>query len=171
MKYMKEFKEHLRQESTDFYHTGLQWKEERSKLASYLDGSISRLNNVQGKLEKKPNNLIKYNAIIQEQRKDGIIEYAQNKATGRIFYMPYQKAVIQEDSESTKLRTAFNASAKEYGSLYDCLYIGPPLQSLILNVILQNKFQSVCLTGDIKQAFLQIRVDTKDRDVSISIGY
>ena len=119
------------------------------------------------KLGKKPNDLIKYNAIIQEQLKDGVIDYAPNKPTGkRIFYMLH-RAVIKEDSETTKTRIVFDASAKEYGSpsLNDCLHIGPPLQPLLLNVILQNRLQPVCLTGDIKQAFLQIRVDNKDRDV------
>ena len=119
------------------------------------------------KLEKKPNDLIKDNAIIQEQLKDGIIEYAPNKPTGkRIFYMPY-RAVIKEHSKTTKLRIVFDASAKEYGStsLNDSIHIGPPLLPLPLNVILQNRQQPVCLTGDIKKAILQIRVDNKDRDV------
>ncbi|XP_065654634.1 uncharacterized protein LOC136081261 [Hydra vulgaris] len=163
----EEFKEQLQQDSTGFYHTGLPWKEECSKLVSYSDGCISRLHSLLRKLEKKPNDLIKYNAIIQEQLKDGIIEYAPNKPTGkRMFYMPH-RAVIKEDSETTKLRIVFDASAKEYGSpsFNDCLHIGPPLQPLLLNVILQNRFHPACLTGDIKQAFLQIRVDNKDRDV------
>ena len=140
---------------------------ERGKLASYSDGSISRFLSLLRKLEKKPNDLMKYNAIIQEQLKDGIIEYAPNKPTGkRKSYMPH-RAVIKEDSKTTKLRIVFDASAKEYGSpsLNDCLHISPPLQPLLLNVILQNRLQPVCLTEDIKQAFLQIRVDNKDRDV------
>ncbi|XP_065642479.1 uncharacterized protein LOC136074106 [Hydra vulgaris] len=80
--------------------------------------------------------------------------------------MPH-RAVIKEDSETTKLRTVFDASAKECGSpsLNDCLHTDPSLQLLLLNVILQNRLQPVCLTGDIKQAFQQIRVDNKDCDV------
>ncbi|XP_065672041.1 uncharacterized protein LOC136089876 [Hydra vulgaris] len=163
----EEFKEQLQQDSTGFYHTGLPRKWECSKLESYSDGSISRLHSLLRKLEKKPNDLIKYNNIIQVQLKDGIIEYAPNKPTGkRIFYTPH-RAVIKENSKTIKLRIVFDASAKEYGSpsLNEFLHISPPLQPLLLNVILQNRLQLVCLTEDIKQAFLQIRVDNKDRDV------
>ncbi|XP_065642214.1 HAUS augmin-like complex subunit 3 [Hydra vulgaris] len=129
------------------------------EISSYTEGSISRLYNLLRKLEKKPNDFIKYNHIIQKQVKNGIIEHAPFKPTGKtIFYMPH-RAVIKEDSETTKLKVVFDASAKEHGSpsLNDCLHIGPPLP-LLLNIILQNRLQPVCLTGDIKQAFLQIRL-------------
>ncbi|XP_065665396.1 uncharacterized protein LOC136086831 [Hydra vulgaris] len=163
----EEFKEKLRKDSTDFYHARLPWKKKRLKLASYSDGSISRLHSVLKKLEKKPNNLIKYNAIIQEQIKDGIIEYAPNKPTGkRIFYMPH-RAVVKEDPETTKLRIVFDALAKEYGStsLNDCLHILSAITTLTTQCYLKNRWQPVRLTRDIKQALLQIRANTKDCDV------
>ena len=48
----EEFEEQLQQDSTGFYHTGLPWKVECSKLTSYSDGSISRLHSLLRKLEK-----------------------------------------------------------------------------------------------------------------------
>ena len=110
----EEFKEQLQQDSTCFYYVELPWKEERSKLASSSARSISRLHSVLRKLEKKPNDLIKYDAIIQVQLKDGIIEYAPNKPTGKgLFYMSHQ-AVIKDDSETTKLKIVFDESTKKY---------------------------------------------------------
>ena len=56
-------------------------------------------------------------------------------------------------------------------SLNDCLKKGPPLQPLILDVLLRNCMSLNCITGDIKKAFLQIKVDPADRDVQRLFWY
>ena len=50
-------------------------------------------------------------------------------------------------------------------SLNDCLETGPPLQNLLWDVIVRNRMKPIALTGDMKQAFLQIRIRPEDRDV------
>ena len=62
----------------------------------------------------------------------------------------------------------FDASSKpdeESPSLNDCLETGPPLQRKIWNILVRNRMRPVTVTGDIKQAFLQIRIRKEDRDV------
>ena len=74
---------------------------------------------------------------------------------------------MREGAESTKLRIVYDASAKPNSSspsLNECLEVGPPLQNLIWDVAIRNRLRPVALTGDIKQAFLQIRIREKDRD-------
>jgi hypothetical protein len=59
------------------------------------------------------------------------------------------------------------ASAKESGSrpsLNDCPHPGPPLQNLLWDVLVRSRFHPILLTGDLKQAFLQIRIKAEDRD-------
>ena len=80
---------------------------------------------------KKTGRLDEYDAIIQDQLKEGIVEKAEMPPTGREFYIPH-KAVVRENAETTKMRIVYDASAKANDSapsLNDCLEIGPPLQN------------------------------------------
>ena len=46
----------------------------------------------------------------------------------------------------------------------EILEIGPPLQNLLWDILLRCRIRPVMLCGDMKQAFLQIRVREEDRD-------
>lgn len=50
-------------------------------------------------------------------------------------------------------------------SLNDCLYAGPPLQNRLWNVFVRMRFHPVLVTGDLKQAFVQVRIKKQERDV------
>ena len=85
---------------------------------------------------------------------------------GREFYIPH-KAVVRENAESTKIRIVYDASARantSVPSINECLEIGPPLQNHLWNVLVRSRFYPVAIAGDLKQAFLQIRVRREDRD-------
>ena len=53
----------------------------------------------------------------------------------------------------------------ETPSLNDHLETGLPLQNKLWSVLVRNRFQPVALAGDLKQAFLQVRIREEDRDV------
>ena len=60
-----------------------------------------------------------------------------------------------------------NASARENSgsaSLNDCLETGPALQNSLWEILIRNRMKPIAVTGDIKQAFLQIRIREDDRD-------
>ena len=81
-------------------------------------------------------------------------------------YLPH-KAVIREAAQSTKMLIVFDALAKgNQGSpsLNDCLETGPPLQNVLWSVLIRNRLKPDALCGDIKQAFLQVRIREADRD-------
>ena len=62
----------------------------------------------------------------------------------------------------------FDASARaddKSPSLNDCLETGPPLQNKIWDILTRSRLQPVTVSGDVKQAFLQIRIREEDRDV------
>ena len=66
-----------------------------------------------------------YDAIIQNQLEEGIVEKAEMAATGMELYIPH-KAVVRENAESTKLRIVYDASARgndSAPSLNDCLEV------------------------------------------------
>ena len=107
-----------------------------------------------------------YDAIIREQLAEGIVEPAGEQVVGREFYIPH-KPVIRETAESTKLCVVYDASACAHDkapSLNDCLHAGQPLQNQLWAVLVRAQFQPVLTTGDMKQAFLQVRIREEDRD-------
>jgi hypothetical protein len=85
-------------------------------------GSICRLQSLERRLQRK--DLIEdYNTVIEQQKQQGIVEPANNEATGKIFYLPH-KEVVRESAQSTKLRVVYDASAKASPaspSLNECL--------------------------------------------------
>ena len=94
------------------------------------------------------------------------MERVTNLPVGQEFYIPH-KAIMRESAESTKLRVVYDASAHAHDrapSLNDCLHAGPPLQNLLWSVLARNRFHRVAIQGDIKQAFLQVRIREADRD-------
>ena len=128
--------------------------------------SLKRLKNLVRKLEMQ-GELERYNDIIQTQLSQGIVQRADEVVQdGREFYIPH-KAVLRENAESTKIRIVYDASARANASapsLNECLEIGLPLQDQLWNVLIRNRFYPVAIAGDLKQAFLQIRVRREDRD-------
>ena len=118
------------------------------------------------KLERKPELFQQYYEISKEQEEQGIIEKVAQEPEGREFYLPH-KLVVRESAESTNVRIVYDASAKANDdslSLNDCLETGLPLQNLVWNILVRNRFKPVALAADLKQAFLQIRIQKKDRD-------
>ncbi|KAK3748481.1 hypothetical protein QZH41_017559 [Actinostola sp. cb2023] len=154
-----EFKEQLVRSPEGWYETGLPWKGNHPILHNNEAGSLRRLHSLERKLEKQ-GLTEKYHNIIQEQLEAGIVERVTDPPNGREFYIPH-KAVVREAAESTKLRVVYDASARAYdnaASLNECLNPGPPLQNQLWNVLVRARFHPVAITGDIKQAFLQVRI-------------
>jgi hypothetical protein len=111
---------------------------------------------------------------MEEQLREGILEPVPPKQTGEVVhYIPHQP-VIREDAESTKLRIVYDCSAKadpQLPSLNDCLEKGPSLQPLLFDILLRNRLRSNCITGDLKKAFLQVRVNEEHRDAQRMLWY
>ena len=161
----KEFQEQLRRSPDGWYETTLPWKGNHPPLPNNKSGSLRRLDSLARKLEKS-GYLERYNEVIKDQLEKGIVERAEEIPKGREFYIPH-KPVVRESAESTKLRIVYDASARaseNSPSLNECLNPGPPLQNQLWNVLVRARFHPVLITGDLKQAFLQVRIQEMDRD-------
>ena len=162
----QEFQEQLERKPDGSYQTSLLWKPGHPPLNNNKSGSISRLKNLVRKLQRQPKEFEQYDEIIQAQLAEGIIEKAPEDVKGNEFYIPH-KAVFNQDSETTKMRIVYDASAKPTSSspsLNECLETGPSLQNLLWNVLIRNRFSPIALCGDIKKAFLQVHIKEEDRD-------
>ena len=160
-----EFLEQLHRSPEGWYETGLPWKGDHPPLPSNKANSLKRLGSLVQRL-KKTEKLNAYDSIIQDQLKTGVVEEAEQPATGKEFYLPH-RAVMRESAESTKIRIVYDASTKTdtQPSLNECLEIGPPLQNQLFKVLVRGRFHPVVLAGDICKAFLQVRIRPEDRDV------
>lgn len=90
----EEFLEQLSRSPEGWYETGLPWKGDHPLLPSNKSGSLKRLGSLVQRL-KKTGRLDDYDAIMQEQLNEGIIEEAEMPATQREFYISH-KAVVRE---------------------------------------------------------------------------
>ena len=162
----KEFKDQLQRHPEGFCETSLIWKVGHPSLDNNKAGSLFRLKSLLGKLKEDPEKFEQYDNIIKEQLAEGVIERVTSQPNGKKYYIPH-KLVIRENAESTKMRIVYDASAKSNCSsplLSECLETGPALQNPLWSVLVRNRFFPVALCGDIKQAFLQVRIKEEDRD-------
>ena len=169
----KNFKGSLQRLDDGTYSTKLPWKEDHVDLPTNKTLAVARLHSTTRRLEKLQK-LEEYHEVMEAQIKEGILESIPEEPSGQIVhYVPHQP-VIREDAESTKMRIVYDCSARsspEDPSLNDCLEKGPPLQPLILDILLRNRMLPLCITGDIKKAFLQIKLDPADRDAQRLFWY
>ncbi|CAC5354890.1 unnamed protein product [Mytilus coruscus] len=124
------------------YQVAWPWKEKLQELPDNREFAYERLKSIIQKMKNNPDLLSKYDEIIQDQCRKGIIEKVSNQCsnkTGIKHYIPHH-AVVDPTKPTTKIRIVYDASAKskqEDKSLNDCLHRGPVmLQDLcgLLNI-------------------------------------
>ena len=72
--------------------------------------------------------------------------------------------VIRMEKSTTKVRIVFDCSAKTDGvSLNDIIDPGPKLQRELFDVLLRFRRYTVALACDIKEMYLQVAIEEKDR--------
>ena len=90
-----------------------------------------------------------------------------------VHYIPHH-AVFKKNVETTKLRIVYDCSSKESNdvpSLNDCLETGSPLHPKLFDILVRNRFKRFLITGDVQKAFLQVRIDERNRDVQRILWY
>jgi hypothetical protein len=115
--------------------------------------------------------------IYEEQMLDHVVKEQVERApttensTG-VFYLPHL-AVKKERCGKIKWRIVFDASSSEGNSpsLNEVLEMGPNLLPEVLATLLRFRGYPVAIIGDIQQAFLQLSLDWKDRDLTRFLWY
>ena len=89
-----------------------------------------------------------------------------------VFYLPHH-AVKKERRGKIKWRIVFDASFRDYKrpSLNDVLEMSPNLIHEVLATLLRFRRHPVAIIGDILQAFLQLSLDRKNRDITRFLWY
>ena len=129
--------------------------------------SFKRLKSLLHRLHQDPELLYRYDNVIKDQLKQGIIEPCTDliPALGTCHYLPHH-AVVRQNSSTTKVRIVYDASARAANtpSLNDCLQKGPKFNQLVFDILLCFRTFSVAITADLEKAFLQISAAEHDRD-------
>ncbi|XP_044165345.1 uncharacterized protein LOC122949316 [Acropora millepora] len=148
------------------YSVKLPWKEGHPDLPTNYATSMRRLKSQVARLEREPEILAEYAAIIEEQLHSGVIErVVELEAAPKVHHLPHQ-AVVRKEATTTKVRIVYDASSKSTtgASLNDCLHVGLSLNPLLFNILLRFRENRIVLVGDIEKAFLNVGVDKRDRD-------
>ena len=97
--------------------------------------------------------LKEYDAIIQDQVKQGVVEVITDPTPTddrAVHYFPHH-TVVRQDKANTMIGIAYDASAKTTGpSLNDCLYTGPKFDQRIMDILLRFQTLRIALTADIE---------------------
>ena len=110
---------------------------------------------------KRSNLLCSYDEFIQDQLAKGVVERVTEPAAGVKLYLPH-KAVVRKSAATTKLRIVYDASVTIANRMSGG---GASSPNHIWQVLVRGRFHPVAVTGDLKQAFLQVRIRKEDRDV------
>ena len=162
----------------DFYKGNLTFDGKRYKvklpLKTHYESSPdnysiakSRLIGLQKQLNLNPELREKYDAVIKTYLDENILEEVKDDKTfDNVHYLP-RRAVIKNERDTTKIRVAFDASAKspKQPSLNDILYRGPCLLPLVLDILLRFRISETAVVADIQQGFLQISIAETHRNL------
>ena len=144
------------------YWVKLPWHEDKlARVNSNHHVALKVLDRVVNNLEKK--GLYKnYLEVFAEQEREGIIEpfFCPPSRYGRHVWILHRPVFKDETTTTTKIQPVFNCSLKVGGgvSLNEAAYPGVNLTGDMLNLTLLFRTNKYTLLGDIRKAFLMIRL-------------
>ena len=159
------------------YHVKWPWiTEKRDILPSNYQVALNRFQSLTKRLEHHPDLLQGYHDTISSQIANGIIERvpADQIQTDHVtHYLPHHP-IIKKSSATTKLRIVYDASSKasKYDvSLNECLFRGPVILPDLTMMLIRFRTKPVVIISDVEKAFLQVALQTSDRDVTRFLWY
>lgn len=129
--------------------------------------ALQRFRSLELRLKKNEELCHQYVEFMRDYVTAGHMELVplQQRENPHSYYIPHH-CVLRPESQTTKLRVVFNASAQTPvgTSLNESMYVGPKLQPDIQVVLLRARLWKYLFITDIKQMYRQILVHEDDRD-------
>lgn len=145
------------------YEAGLLWRTDAEIMPNNKKQALSRLHNLENKLDKNINLKTEYTKQIDHLIKANYAERVDAPATSpRTWYLPHFSVIHPQKG---KVRLVFDAAAKYGGkSLNDALLAGPDFLQSLFGVLIRFREGRIAVVADIKEMFLQIKIIDSDRD-------
>uniref|UniRef100_A0A182NPV1 DUF5641 domain-containing protein n=1 Tax=Anopheles dirus TaxID=7168 RepID=A0A182NPV1_9DIPT len=139
---------------------------EHEPLGDSKQCATKRFLQLERRMKRDPSLGREYAAVIADYKHQGFLKKISVDETGddtqQSFYLPHHP-VLKATSTTTKVRPVFDGSAKTSNgvSLNEALLKGPVIQDSLLDLLLRFRMKAVALVADIKQMYLQVKVDPK----------
>jgi hypothetical protein len=144
---------------------GLPFKTPNPIIGDSKSQALHRLRHLEVRLAKDNNLRTKYVDFMQDYLDSNHMELVpiQQRSTPHHYYIPHHY-ILRPDSQTTKLRVVFDASAKSSAgiSLNDCLHTGQKLQADLSHILMRSRLHKILFTADIKQMYRQILISDAD---------
>ena len=152
------------------YQVTWPWKGDDICLPDNFKLAMGRLRSLVHRFKSEETLLYKYDEIIQQQLQLGIIEEMDTSlpTDTNKHYLPHHP-ILTPSKSTTKIRIVYDASSKLKNgdnSLNECLYRGPVILPDLCGLLLRFRIYRVAVLADIEKAFLQLRIQQKDQDVT-----
>ena len=147
------------------YRVAVPWKDDKPELPDTKPMALSRLRSTERNLKKDNRGAEEYKATIQAYVEKGCLRKvpSDEQLPNNVWYLPHFP-VVRVDKATTKVRIVFDCAAKCNGiSLNDMIHAGPKLLQGFFNVLVRFRRNSVGITCDIKEMYLQIEVKEQDQ--------
>lgn len=148
----------------------LPFKQENACLGDSSQMAMRRFISLERKFRKNAEFKETYRKAINELLdKDYLEEITPPEFNGaNVFYLPHS-GVFKHDTNESKLRIVYDASAKSSNglSLNDNLMTGPNLQNDSFAILLRFRLHQVIISCDMEKMFLQIKVDEVDTNYQL----
>ncbi|XP_072398107.1 uncharacterized protein [Diabrotica undecimpunctata] len=163
----KHFVDHFKRDSDGRFIVKLPFKENIERLGESYTIAYKRFLNLERKLNSKPELKKLYNEFIQEYLNLGHMKKVENLDTANVsYYMPH-RAVIRQDSLTSKIRVVFDASCPSSSgySLNNLQYVGPTLQDELFSILLRFRQYKYVFSADIAKMYRQVLVIPDQRSL------
>ena len=148
------------------YSITVPWKEDNLVLPNNREMAKKRLESTERSLNTK-------GAFVKQQYEETIKSYVEKgylrklspdeRPTPSSWYLPHFP-IVKLDKSTTKVRIVFDCSAKYDGvALNDVIHAGPRLQNELFDVLVRFRRNPIGLACDIKEMYLRIEIEEKDR--------
>ncbi|GFY08405.1 DUF1758 domain-containing protein [Trichonephila clavipes] len=147
------------------YEVELPWNSNLMNLCDNKELAWKRHEKMINKL-KCGNFFDDYQNFFREWESMNIIERVPEiELNYKCHYLPH-RPVIKLNSQTTKVRPVFDASASQRGKLFlnECLHKGVNLPEMIPDILDRFRMFLIGISADIEKAFLMLSVAPKDRD-------
>ena len=152
------------------YQVTWPWKSDTVCLTDNYEVAIRRMKSLARRLQLDVRLLQIYDDVIKQQLNKGIIERVDDTALvhTKRYYLPHHP-VLTPNKATTKVRIVYDASSKardNMNSLNECLHRGPVILPDLCGLLIRFRVYPIVILADIEKAFLQVGIQSTERDVT-----